>query len=153
MLQLHFIGTPVAHRSRMADEQNGNQDGQHRRGPSDAQLDAAIEGAQDPINFNTADRLNPDDARANAQRGGGGAQGGSGTSQGGSNSTAGPADSPEGPDVETGGPRGSGYPPSRTSGGRLDPDGDPRGVEPDEAVKRDTAVFEPGTGRKAEGQG
>jgi hypothetical protein len=54
------------------------------------------------------------------------------------------------PSRETGGPRGSGYPPSRTSGGLLNPDDDPRGVEPDEAIKRETAVFIPGThGRKS----
>jgi hypothetical protein len=52
------------------------------------------------------------------------------------------------PSRETGGPRGSGYPPSRTSG-LLMPDGDPRGIDPDEAIKRETALFEPGTGRKA----
>jgi hypothetical protein len=51
------------------------------------------------------------------------------------------------PSRETGGPRGSGYPPSRTSGRLLNPD-DERGVEPDEAIKRETAVFIPGTGRK-----
>ncbi len=109
---------------------------------------AAIEGAKDPTNFNTA-RRSPDETIATAQRGGGGSTPSSGTSQGGSTSTAGPADSPEGPNQETGGPRGVGYPPSRTSGGRLNPDTDgPYGVEPDEAVKRDTAVFEPGTQKK-----
>jgi len=58
----------------------------------------------------------------------------------------GPGESQIDPSRETGGPRGSGYPPSRTSGGPLDPDG----VEPDEAIKRDTAVFIPGTGKKPE---
>jgi glycosyltransferase involved in cell wall biosynthesis len=50
---------------------------------------------------------------------------------------------------ENGGPRGSGYPPSRTSGGLPGPDDDLRGVEPEEAIKRDTAVFIPGTQRKS----
>jgi hypothetical protein len=113
-------------------------------------IEAALEGAKDPVNFNTAHRT-PREAQAADQRGGGGSRPGSGTSQGGSTSTAGPADSPEGPAQETGGPRGVGYPPSRTSGGRLDPEvDDPRGVEGDEAVKRETAVFKPGTGRKAD---
>ena len=52
------------------------------------------------------------------------------------------------PSRETGGPRGSGYPPSRTSGGLLNEDDDVRAIEPDEAIKRETAIFEPGTGRK-----
>ncbi len=39
--------------------------------------------------------------------------------------------------------------PSRETGGPLIPDGDARGIEPDEALKRETALFEPGTGRKA----
>lgn len=131
------------------DEQQG--DPARRPGASEAQLDAAIEGAQDPVNFNTRERDDPETARANAQRSGGGGSGPStGSAQGGSTSTAGPLDSPESPQQETGGPRGVGYPPSRTSGGRLDPEGDPRGVEPDEAIKRETAVFEPGTMRKPE---
>jgi hypothetical protein len=114
----------------------------------DRLIEAALEGAKDPTNFNTAHRP-PDHGTAPPQRGGGGSRPGSGTSQGGSTSTAGPADSPDGPAQETGGPRGAGYPPSRTSGGRLNPDEDnPRGIEPDEAIKRDTAVFEPGTMRK-----
>jgi len=117
--------------------------------PTPSQLDAAIEGAANPANFNTAHRDDPARAAANAQRSSGGGSGPStGSAQGASNSTAGPMDAPTGPEVETGGPRGAGYPPSRTTGGLLDPDGDPRGVEPDEAVKRDTAVFEPGTMRK-----
>jgi hypothetical protein len=130
------------------DETKSMKDG---RGPSSSQLDAALEGARDPVNFNTAHQDGPESARANAQRSGGGGSGPStGSAQGGSNSTAGPMDAPTGPDQETGGPRGAGYPPSRTTGGRIDPDGDPRGVEPDEAIKRETAVFEPGTMRKPE---
>ncbi|MCU1382423.1 MAG: hypothetical protein JWL71_1120 [Acidobacteria bacterium] len=116
-----------------------------RNGPSGAQLDAAIEGARDMVEANR----HVDETHGPTDRGGGGGvQGAGGTSQGGSNSPAGTDDAVD-PSVETGGPRGAGYPPSRTSGGRLDPDGDPRGVEPDEAIKRETAVFEPGThGRK-----
>jgi hypothetical protein len=34
----------------------------------------------------------------------------------------------------------------------LDPDGDPHGVDPDEVIKRETAVFIPGTGKKPEGR-
>jgi hypothetical protein len=91
-----------------------------RRTPTEGQLDAAIEGARD---------------MPEASRGPG--------------RVVGPGESPIDPSQETGGPRGSGYPPSRTTGGRLDPEGDPHGVEPDEAIKRDTAVFIPGThGRK-----
>jgi hypothetical protein len=85
-----------------------------RRGPTDEQLAAAIEGARD---------------MPEANRGAG--------------RVIGPGDSLANPAEETGGPRGSGYPPSRTTGGRLDPDKDP--VEPDEAIKRETAVFIPGT--------
>jgi hypothetical protein len=91
-----------------------------KKTPTERQLDAAIEGAKD---------------MPEASRGAG--------------RVIGPGDWPIDPSRETGGPRGSGYPPSRTSGGRLNSEGDPRGVEPDEAIKRDTAVFEPGThGRK-----
>ena len=116
------------------------------KGPTGGQLDAAIEGARDMVEANR----HADEMRGPTDRGGGGGSSGSGgTVQGGSNSTAGPADEPTNAVQETGGPRGAGYPPSRTSGGRLNPDGDPRGVEPDEAIKRDTAVFQPGThGRK-----
>jgi hypothetical protein len=116
------------------------------RHPTDGQLEAAVEGAREMVESNrhSDESFGPTD-----RGGGGGAQGAGGTAQGGGNSTAGPSDHPVDPSVETGGPRGAGYPPSRTSGGRLDPDGDPRGVEPDEAIKRETAVFEPGThGRK-----
>jgi hypothetical protein len=122
---------------------------QKRKGPTDAQLDAAIEGVRDMVESNR----NVDETHGPTDRGGGGGpQGAGGTSQGGSNSTAG-IDDPTDPSVETGGPRGAGYPPSRTSGGRLDPDGDARGVEPEEAIKRETAVFEPGThGRKPDGR-
>jgi hypothetical protein len=134
----------------MANQRDDEQrDARNTGGPTDGQLEAALEGARDPANFNTAHHDNPEDVRENLQRSGGGGSGPStGSAQGGSNSTAGPMDAPEGPEVETGGPRGAGYPPSRTSGGRLDPDGDPHGVEPDEAIKRETAVFEPGTMRK-----
>ncbi len=111
----------------------------------DARLDAAIEGAADPVNFNTAHRA-PADAQANAQRGAGGSGPAGGTAQGAGTSTAGPSEPPEGAQHETGGPRGSGYPPSRTSGGRVREDDPAIGVEPDEAIKRETAVFEPGTG-------
>jgi hypothetical protein len=120
-------------------------DDETRNGPTGSQLDAAIEGARDMVESNR----HPEETHGPTDRGGGGGvQGAGGTAQGGSNSTAG-SDDPVDPSVETGGPRGAGYPPSRTSGGRLDPDGDPHGVEPDEAIKRETAVFEPGThGRK-----
>src|SRR3954470_12133174 len=134
----HAAGRAFASGCRMASEQP-------RTGPIDAQLDAATEGARDMVESNR----NVDETHGPTDRGGGGgAQGAGGTAQGGSNSPAG-TDDPVDPSVETGGPRGAGYPPSRTSGGRLDPDGDARGGEPDEAIKRDTAVFEPGThGRK-----
>lgn len=85
-----------------------------RRELTDAQLNAAIEGARDM----------PEVAR-------------------GAGRVVGPGETPINPAEETGGPRGSGYPPSRTTGGRLDPDKEP--VEPDEAIKRETAVFLPGT--------
>ena len=92
-----------------------------RKGPTDEQLAAAIEGARDM----------PEAAR-------------------GAGRVVGPGESLNNPAEETGGPRGSGYPPSRTTGGRLDPDAEP--IEPDEAIKRDTAVFVPGThGKKPRG--
>lgn len=118
-----------------------------KREPSSRQLDAAIEGAKNLVEANP----HAGEARGPVDRGGGGAIGGAGgTAQGGGTSTAGPFDDSTNPADETGGPRGSsGYPPSQTSGGKLSPDDDPRGVEPDEAIKRETAVFEPGThGRK-----
>jgi hypothetical protein len=89
-----------------------------RKDPTPAQLDAAIEGARDMPEVTDW------------------------------KGRVGPGVTPDDPSRETGGPRGSGYPPSRTTGGRLDPDGDPRGVEPDEVIKRETAVFQPGTQRK-----
>jgi hypothetical protein len=117
-----------------------------KRKPSSEQIEAAIEGTREMVET----RPEPDTIHGPVDRGGGGgSSGGGGTAQGGGTSTAGPFDDSTSPADETGGPRGSGYPPSQTSGGRLDPDGDPRGVEPDEAIKRETAVFEPGThGRK-----
>jgi hypothetical protein len=39
--------------------------------------------------------------------------------------------------------------PSRETGDLLTLDDNPRAVEPDEALKRESALFEPGTGRKA----
>lgn len=92
-----------------------------RNGPTDEQLAAAIEGA----------RNMPEAAR-------------------GAGRVVGPGESTNNPSEEAGGPRGSGYPSSRTTGGRLDPDRER--VEPDEAIKRDTAVFLPGThGKKPQG--
>ena len=109
-------------------------------GPSDSGIEAGIEGARDMVESRRS--INEVDDRENAQRGGaGGAQGGgTGSAQGVGTSTAGPGEMPSNPAADTGGPRGSGYPPSRTSGGRLDPEGDPHGVEPDEAVKRSTGI-------------
>jgi len=88
-------------------------------GPSEAQLEAALEGARDMVESSRgAGRvvLPGEDAGFN-------------------------------PAEETGGPRGSGYPPSRTTGGRVNPDHE-EPVEPDEFVKRETAVFIPGTQKK-----
>jgi hypothetical protein len=83
-----------------------------RKGPTDAQLEAAIEGAKDmPEVSKTAARL---------------------------------AESTTDPSEETGGPR--------TSGGLTNPGNDTRAVEavePEEALKRETALFQPGTQRKA----
>jgi hypothetical protein len=92
---------------------------QKRKGPTEAQLDAAIEGAKD---------------MPEAPKGAG--------------RVAGPGESPNDPTRD--GPRGSGYPPSRTTGGMPDRGGDPYGLDPEEAIKRDTAVFIPGTGKKPE---
>jgi hypothetical protein len=80
-----------------------------RKRPTDAQLEAAIEGAKDmPEVSKTAARL---------------------------------AESTTDPSVETGGPR--------TSGGLTDPGDEIRALEPEEGIKRETAVFKPGTQRKA----
>jgi hypothetical protein len=118
---------------------SGPTDSQLDAGPTDSQLDAAIEGARDMVESRRDQ--DPDDYRENAKRGGAGSMGGGGTAQGAGTSTAGPSEMPSGdPSVETGGPRGAGYPPSRTSGGRIDPDGDPHGIEPDEAIKRSTSI-------------
>src|SRR4051794_26762733 len=120
-----------------------------RREPSDAQLDAAIEGARTMVEANR-NALTTDQNPARQRGGGGGFQGAGGTAQGGSNSAAGTDHSTD-PAAETGGPRGAGTSVSRTSGGRVDEDGDPRGGGTDEILKRETAVFEPGTGgRKPE---
>jgi hypothetical protein len=116
-----------------------------RRRPTDQQLDAALEGARDMVEARrTALTTDQDPIH---QRGGGGASPATGTAQGGSNSTAG-VDNPSDPSAETGGPRGAGTSISSTSGGLLHPGDDPRGVEPDEAIKRETAVFVPGTMKK-----
>jgi hypothetical protein len=55
-------------------------------------------------------------------------------------------DHPTDPAAETGGPRGAGTSVSRTSGGRISADDPPQGVDAEEFVKHETAVFEPGTG-------
>jgi hypothetical protein len=82
-----------------------------RKGPTDAQLDAAIEGAKDmPEVSKSAARL---------------------------------VESANDPSKETDGPRGSGYP------AIINPDGTPL-LDPDEALKRETAVFKPGTQQKDE---
>jgi hypothetical protein len=118
----------------------------HKQRPArDAQLDAAIEGARDMVESKRSALTSDQDPVA--QRGGGGGtfQGASGSAQGGSNSPAG-IDHPTDPSAETGGPRGAGTSVSRTSGGRINADDDPRGVDAEEFIKRETAVFEPGTG-------
>lgn len=108
--------------------------------PTDRQLDAAIEGARDMVESKRS--ADPAAYRENEQRGGAGAMGSTGgTAQGAGTSTAGPSEMPtHDPSVETGGPRGAGYPPSRTSGGRLSEDDPPDGVDPEDAIKRSTSV-------------
>jgi hypothetical protein len=111
---------------------------------TDKQIDAAIEGAREMVESSrSATSTDQDPVR---QRGGGGGMTGTGTAQGGSNSPIGIDDRTD-PSAETGGPRGAGTSVSGTSGGRIDAN-DPRPVEPDEFVKRETAVFEPGTQKK-----
>src|SRR3954464_3547977 len=100
-----------------------------RREPSDAQLDAAIEGARTMVEANRHALTSDQDPVR--QRGGGGFQGAGGTAQGGSNSAAG-TDHSTNPAAETGGPRGAGTSVSRTSGGRHDQGGESRRVVPDE---------------------
>lgn len=117
-----------------------------RRAPSESQLDAAIEGARTMVEARR-NALSTNQDPIDQRGGGGGVQGAGGTAQGGSNSAAGTDHSTD-PSAETGGPRGAGTSISRTSGGRINDDDDPRGVEPDEFIKRETAVFEPGTGGK-----
>jgi hypothetical protein len=121
-----------------------------RSHPTPGQLDAAIAGARDMVEAEDgADRQSEEAREPSSPNAGGHAGGAGGTAQGGANTTAGPSQMPDDdPSQETGGPRGVGYPPSSTSGGRINRDGDPHGVEADEFVKRETAVFEPGTGRK-----
>jgi hypothetical protein len=119
-------------------------DKRERHEPTDAQLDAAAEGARDMVESKRSalsTNQNPVDQRG----GGGGIQGAGGTAQGGSNSAAGTDHSTD-PSAETGGPRGAGTSISRTSGGLIKDSDDPRGVEPDEFIKRETAVFLPGSG-------
>ena len=89
------------------------------RGPTPSQLDAALEGARDPINFNSAQLIDARSPLAGEQQNAGGSGPATGTAHGAGDSTAGPAVRPQQP-----------------------------GVEPEEAIKRDTAVFEPGTMRK-----
>jgi hypothetical protein len=123
-------------------------DNDHRHRPSDAQLDAAIEGARNMVESKRSALTEEQDPVA--QRGGGGGfSGAGGSAQGGSNSPAG-VDFPADPSAETGGPRGARTSVSRTSGGRMDENGDPRGVDAAEFVEHETAVFEPGTQKKPE---
>jgi hypothetical protein len=122
-------------------------DTQKRKGPSDAQLDAAIEGARDMVEARRGALTTDQDPVE--QVGGGGSMSGTGTSQGAGTSAAGPGQNPGSPAQETGGPRGAGTSISRTSGGRVPGhEDDPFGVAPDEFVKRETAVFEPGQLKK-----
>jgi hypothetical protein len=118
------------------------QDKQHEM--TDAQLEAATEGARDMVESKRS-ALSEDQDPVHQRGGGGTFSGASGTAQGGSNSTAG-IDFPTDPAAETGGPRGAATSVSRTSGGRIHPDDDPRGVDAEEFVERETSVFEPGTG-------
>ena len=119
-------------------------DNDRRHEPTDAQLDAAVEGARNMVE-SKRNALVTDQDPVRQRGGGGGVQGAGGTAQGGSNSAAGTDHSTD-PAAETGGPRGAGTSISRTSGGLINEDDDPRGVEPDEFIKRETAVFEPGSG-------
>src|SRR3954462_11948334 len=96
-----------------------------RREPSDAQLDATIEGARTMVEANR-DALTSDQDPVRQRGGGGGFQGAGGTAQGGSNSAAGTDHSTD-PAAETGGPRGAGTSVSRTSGGPVDQGGGPGG--------------------------
>jgi hypothetical protein len=112
--------------------------------PTDRQIDAAIEGARDMVESSRSATSTDQDPVH--QRGGGGGMTSTGTAQGGSNSPIGIDDTTD-PSAETGGPRGAGTSVSGTSGGRVN-ENDPEGVEPDEFVKRETAVFEPGTQKK-----
>src|SRR4051812_14457852 len=117
---------------------------------SDAQLDAAVEGARDMVESKRSALTENQDPVA--QRGGGGAfQGASGSAQGGSNSPAG-IDHPTDPAAETGGPRGAGTSISRTSGGRIDDGDEPRGLRAGGVLKREKGAFQAGTRGPAHSQ-
>jgi hypothetical protein len=96
-----------------------------RRGPSDAQLEAAIEG----LNSGVGNPFGLHGERAHHPVGRSGSPG-SGNPMGGgglgiSTSGAGPGEQPDNPAAETGGPRGAGTSVSATSGGHT-----AGGVEP-----------------------
>src|SRR5689334_750369 len=102
----------------MADKHNEQrQDSTQRQGPTEAQLEAAIEGLR-------SDRasLGIGGDRTNQPFGGGSGRAGSGNPMGGGGlgidtSSAGPGEQPDDPSAETGGPRGAGTAISGTSGG------------------------------------
>src|SRR5829696_9686619 len=102
---LFYTGHILAPAARMADNDR-------RHEPTDAQLDAAVEGARNMVESKRNALVTDQDPVR--QRGGGGVQGAGGTAQGGSNSAAGTDHSTD-PAAETGGPRGAGTSISRTS--------------------------------------
>jgi len=122
----------------MADKHNEQQrDSSRRPGPTDAQLDAAIEGLR-----SERASLGTGGDRTNQPFGGGSGRAGSGNPMGGGGlgigtSSAGPGEQPDDPSAETGGPRGAGTAISATSGGLTAGDDRPR-RNPEELIRERT---------------
>ena len=123
----------------MAEKQSGRrQERTERDGPTDAQLDAAIEGL-------ISDRasLGIGGGRSHQPFGGGSGRAGSGNPMGGGGlgidtSSAGPGEQPDDPAAETGGPRGAGTAISATSGG-FTAGGDGPRRDPAELIRERTS--------------
>lgn len=117
--------------------QQDNSEAEHA--PSDAQLDAAIQGLQPGEGNSFGIRGD----RANQPFGGGAGRSGSGNPMGGGGlgidtSGAGPGEQPDNPAAETGGPRGAGTSISSTSGGRTAGGAEPR-RDPGELIRESTS--------------
>ncbi len=106
-----------------------------RQRSRESQLEAALEGVRDMAEWQATvageGEFNDGGAVPSVSTAAGGGGRGVGTSG------SGPSEQSPSPAAETGGPRGAGYPPSETSGGRLRPS-EYAGVDVGEEVRRQT---------------